>query len=214
MSFNSSMPNFTALNPSQLELSPPEKSSMVPSNAHRVKFVPVYDCDSKIPPQMEPLALFSHFDIDHSSMGRDGKISLSRMPVTCSISTCCASSLPSNFYNHIVNDHPYINIVKLSTHKLANFTICPAGNLIMCHRMFLVRLKNNILTSFKNLKTNPFRLMENYTILAMAFMKIAFQFSSYQQKSICSKFLVLHCDLQLHLMRFFAFGPSRFLNIQ
>lgn len=136
MSHNSSLTQFTALHPSQEELSPPEKSSMIPSNAHRVKLMPVYDCDGRIPPQMEPLGHFNSFD---SNMSMSiGEISLSRMPVTCPISTCCVSSLPSNFYNHIANDHPYINIVKLSANKLANFTICPAGNLIMCHRMFLV----------------------------------------------------------------------------
>jgi hypothetical protein len=84
---------------------------------------------------MEPLGIQNDSDDEFEN---EGKLSLSRMPVTCPISTCGSSSLPSDFYNHMATDHPYINIVKMSTLKVANFTICPAGNLVMCHRMFLV----------------------------------------------------------------------------
>lgn len=170
-SLDSSLANFTALSPSQIELSPPENQLIIPSNAHRVKFTPVYDCDSKIPAQMEALGDFNSMDLEESNSNEEN-VNLSRMPVTCPISTCCTSSLPSNFYNHIVNDHPYIKIVKLLTCKLSNFKICPAGNLIMCHRMFLVNSNYKLklkLTKILN------RLKENYKTLAMELMKIAFQ---------------------------------------
>lgn len=124
---------FTALHPSRIELSPPHNGHKHPTIAHRVKFTPVFGCDSKIYPQMEPLGV----ECD-SEEENDDKLILSRMPVTCPMSTCGSSSLPSDFYNHMATDHPYINIVKMTTFKVANFTICPAGNLVMCHRMFLV----------------------------------------------------------------------------
>lgn len=136
-SFNSSI--FTALSPPQRELSPPPtivKETPIPSNAQRVNFTPVYECDVKIPAQMEPLGFFSNADIE--SVSEDLNSTLSRMPVSCPITTCRTSSLPSNFYNHFVNDHPYIGIVKMTTQKLANFSISPAGILVMSHRMFLV----------------------------------------------------------------------------
>lgn len=130
--------HFTALNPSRIQLSPPQNIPKIPTIAHRVKFTPVYECDDRIHPQMEPLGLQNDSDEEAEN---DGRISLSRMPVTCPISTCGSSSLPSNFFNHMSTDHPYISIVKMSIYKVANFTICPAGNLVMCHRMFLVRIK-------------------------------------------------------------------------
>lgn len=130
--------HFTALNPSRIELSPPQNTRKIPTIAHRVKFTPVFGCDSRIYPQMESLGIQSDSDDEYD---KDEKLILSRMPVTCPISTCGSSSLPSDFYNHIAIDHPYINIVKMSCFKVANFAICPAGNLVMCHRMFLVTEK-------------------------------------------------------------------------
>lgn len=148
--------NFIALNPSRTELSPPQKIPKIPTIGHRIKFTPVFNCDDRIHPQMEPLGLQNDSD---EEVEDDGIVSLSRMPVTCPISTCGSSSLPSDFFNHMASDHPYINIVKLSLFKVANFSICPAGNVVMCHQMFLVK---KIRAFWKNKYfLNPSRLKVN-----------------------------------------------------
>lgn len=114
----------------------------IPSIAHRVRHESFYHLEGKAPAQMEPIQLFEVLASEVEDKG--SSIKLSRYPVLCPITDCNCCTVPSDFCNHIIFDHPYIEVMKTEPSNLVNLKIGHKrnSNMVTCLRMFLVGGKN------------------------------------------------------------------------